>query len=262
MARAPPVSCPGCAVYVGPTCQSALPCNHIPSLFFETHTSTTLKMKPPSAHVCSDLLCSPLPRSRCSNHRLRRATTAASPCSRSSTPLCSASPRQAAPRPRPRPLAAQSPSSCLQPLLVSQARLPPRLPADAVEPSISGDLFVSGEFAPFSVLLHFHFFPASRCLPVLPRLVSCRAIAGWLRPRATPVQPAPTLLGEPQGPGEARPWCPSGHGRLLVSPCTTPQPPCYSDRGPSRHGGASAPVLAVSHPSMLVCARAPSPCSG
>lgn len=157
MARAPPVSCPGCAVYVGPTCQSALPCNHIPSLFFETHTSTTLKMEPPSAHVCSALLCSPLPRSRCSNHRLRRATTAASPCSRSSTPLCSASPRRAAPRPR--PLAAQSPSSCLQPLLAGQARLPPRLPADAVEPSISGDLFVSGEFAPFSVLLHFHFFP-------------------------------------------------------------------------------------------------------
>jgi hypothetical protein len=93
-------------------CMARAPCvgqlsrrNRLSFLFSETHVSTTLKIEPPSAHVrsallCSALLCSPLPRSRYSNHRPRRATAAASPCSRPSTLLRSASPRRAARRPR------------------------------------------------------------------------------------------------------------------------------------------------------------------
>ncbi|KAL5671464.1 hypothetical protein ACJX0J_015770, partial [Zea mays] len=53
------------------------------------------------------------------------------------------------------PLAAQPPSSCLQPLFAGQACLTPRLPTDGVEPSISGELFIFKALPFLDPLKHF-----------------------------------------------------------------------------------------------------------
>jgi hypothetical protein len=144
------------------------------------------------------LLRSILPRRRYSNHCPRGAHSRRRHCA---VPLHVEQHRGHA------PLAAQPPSSCLQPLFAGQACLTPRLPTDGVEPSISGELFIFSEFAPFSVL-RFHFSPASRCLPA-SRLVPrrCRLGASSRYPRTartcparrtqSALGPAPADLGPP-----------------------------------------------------------------
>jgi hypothetical protein len=197
--------------------------NRLSFLFSETHVSTTLKIEPPSAHVRSALLCSALLSSP--SQPLHQPPPP--PCHGSSLAVlapvdaiaqCLSTPRSTAATPR-------SSRNRRQPPLARLARLPGRLLADVVELSISGELFVFSEFAPFSVLLRFHFlFTASRCLSVLPRPTSCRAAD--LKPSHV-VQPCCSHGGHGRpAHAELHPLLLNAPAPLAGSPKSWPTPPC------------------------------------